>query len=121
MHVAADRLHKVEGGWSNTGLSLVADTKEASATFTYQAPNLDLTGVGIDTTGLDTTVAWLLPLPLDELRKAIDDINTKGTKDEKIFALNLDYVAKNLDPKEAERILTSRRSRAPRASAPPTS
>jgi len=85
----------------------VPDTKEASATFTYQAANLDLTGVGIDTTGLDTTVAWLLPLPLDELRKAIDDINTKGTKDEKIFALNLDYVAKNLHPKEAERILTS--------------
>ena len=107
VHVAADRLHKVEGGWSNQGLSLVPDTKEASATFTYQAANLDLTGVGIDTTGLDTTVAWLLPLPLDELRKAIDDINTKGTKDEKIFALNLDYVAKNLDPKEAERILTS--------------
>jgi hypothetical protein len=107
VHVAADRLHKVEGGWSNQGLSLVPDTKEASATFTYQAANLDVTGVGIDTTGLDTTVAWLLPLPLDELRKAIDDINTKGTKDEKIFALNLDYVAKNLDPKEAERILTS--------------
>ena len=107
VHVAADRLHKVEGGWSNTGLSLVGDAKEASATFTYQAPTVDLTGTGIDTTGLDTTVAWLLPLPLDELRKAFDDINAKGTKDEKIFALNLDYVAKNLDPKEAERILTS--------------
>src|SRR4029079_13773083 len=38
---------------------------------------------------------------------AIDDINTKGTKDEKIFALNLDYMAKNMDPKEEERILTS--------------
>ena len=107
VHVAADRLHKVEGGWSNTGLSLVGDAKEASATFTYQAPTLDLTGTGIDTTGLDTTVAWLLPLPLDELRKAFEDINAKGTKDEKIFALNLDYMAKNLDPKEAERILTA--------------
>jgi hypothetical protein len=107
VHVAADRLHKVEGGWSNTGLSLVGDAKEAAATFTYQAPTLDLTGTGIDTTGLDTTVAWLLPLPLDELRKAFDDINAKGTKDEKIFALNLDYMAKNLDPKEAERILTA--------------
>ncbi len=107
VHVSADRLHKVEGGWSNTGLSLVGDAKEASATFTYQAPTLDLTGTGIDTTGLDTTVAWLLPLPLDELRKAFDDINAKGTKDEKIFALNLDYMAKNLDPKEAERILTA--------------
>jgi hypothetical protein len=107
VHVAADRLHKVEGGWSNAGLSKVADAKDAAATFTYQAAGLDLTGNGIDTVGLDTTVAWLLPLPLDELRKAFEDINAKGTKDEKIFALNLDYMAKNLDPKDAERILTT--------------
>ena len=108
VHVAADRLHKVEGGWSTTGLSLVADAKDAAATFTYQAPDRrPHRAVGIDTAGLDTTVAWLLPLPLDELRKAFDDINAKGTKDEKIFALNLDYMAKNLDPKEAERILTT--------------
>jgi hypothetical protein len=107
VHVAADRLHKVDGGWSNTGLSKVADAKDAAATFTYQAAGLDLTGSGIDTAGLDTTVAWLLPLPLDELRKAFDDINATGTKDEKIFVLNLDYMAKNLDPKEAERILTT--------------
>lgn len=107
VHVAADRLHKVAGGWSNTGLSKVADAKDAAATFTYQSAGLDLTGSGIDTTSLDTTVAWLLPLPLDELRKAFDDINAKGTKDEKIFALNLDYMAKNLDSKDAVRILTT--------------
>jgi hypothetical protein len=107
VHVAADRLHKVDGGWSSSGLSKVADAKDAAATFTYQAAGLDLTGSGIDTTSLDTTVAWLLPLPLDELRKAFDDINAKGTKDEKIFALNLDYMAKNLDSKDAERILTT--------------
>ena len=106
MHVAADRLHKVEGGWSAQGLSLVGDAKDASATLNYQAPTLDLTGSGLDTSGLDTLVAWLLPLPLDELRRAFDDIATKGTKEEKIFALNLDYMAKNLDRKEAERILT---------------
>jgi hypothetical protein len=107
VHVAADRLHKVEGGWSTAGLSKVAEAREAAGTFTYQSPGLDLTGTGIDTAGLDTTVAWLLPLPLDELRRAFDDINVKGTKDEKIFALNLDYMAKNLDPKEAERILST--------------
>jgi hypothetical protein len=107
VHVAADRLHKVEGGWSSAGLSKVADAKDAAATFTYQTPTLDLTGSGIETAGLDTTVAWLLPLPLDELRKAFDDINSKGTKDEKIFALNLDYMAKNLEAREAERILTT--------------
>ncbi len=117
VHVAADRLHKVEGGWSAQGLSLVADAKDANATLNYQAPSLDLTGSGLDTTGLDTLVAWLLPLPLDELRRAFDDIAAKGTKEEKIFALNLDYMAKNLDRKEAERILTtpvsSRRGIAP--------
>jgi hypothetical protein len=107
VHVAADRLHKVEGGWSNTGLSLVGDAKEASATLTYQGTALDLSGAGFDATGLDTTVAWLLPLPLDELRKAFDDINAKGTKEEKILVLNLDYMAKNMDSKEAERILTT--------------
>jgi hypothetical protein len=107
VHVAADRLHKVEGGWSNAGLSLVGDPKDATATLTYQAPALDLTGQGIDTTGLDTLVAWLLPLPLDELRRAFDDIASKGTKEEKIFALNLDYMAKNLEAREAERILTT--------------
>ena len=103
VHVAADRLHKVEGGWSSQGLSLVPDTrKEASATFTYQAANLDRHGRRHRAPPASTR-RWpgSLPLPLDELRKAIDDINTKGTKDEKIFALSLDYVAKNLDPKEA--------------------
>ncbi len=107
VHVAADRLHKVAGGWSNAGLSLVGELKDAAGTFTYQAPSLDLGGAGIDTIGLDTTVAWLLPLPLDELRKAFDDIDAKGTKDEKIFALNLDYMAKNMEAREAERILTT--------------
>lgn len=106
VHLAADRLHKVEGGWSNAGLSLVGDAKDAAATLTLQAPPLDLSGQGIDTTGLDTLVAWLLPLPLDELRRAFEDIQAKGTKDEKIFALNLDYMAKNLEAREAERILT---------------
>jgi hypothetical protein len=107
VHLAVDKLHKVEGGWSNAGLSRVADAKEAAATLTYEAAKLDLTGQGLDTTGLDTLVAWLLPLPLDELRRAFDDIAVKGTKEEKIFALNLDYMAKNLDAKEAERLLTT--------------
>ena len=106
VHVAADKLHKVEGGWSAAGLSLTGDAKDAAASLTYQTPAIDLTGAGVDTTGLDTLAAWLLPLPLDELRRAFDDTAAKGTKEEKIFALNLDYMAKNLDPKEAERILT---------------
>src|SRR5262249_35965549 len=89
----------------------------AAATLTYQAPTLDLSGAGLDASSLDTLVAWLLPLPLDELRRAFDDIDAKGTKEEKIFALNLDYMAKNLERSEARKILTtpvnSRRPLAP--------
>jgi hypothetical protein len=108
VHVAADRFHKVQaGGWGTTGLSLVADAKEASATFTFQPPTLDLSGGGLDTSGLDAVSLKLLPLGIDELKKAIHEFNTTGGKEEKIYALNLDYMAKNFDPQDAERFLTS--------------
>src|SRR5260221_2826224 len=46
-YVAVDKIHKVEsGGWGTTGLSLVADARDAPATLTYQAPNIDLTRHG---------------------------------------------------------------------------
>ena len=54
VHVAVDRLHKLQaGGWGSRGLSMVGDVKEAAATLTYQASGVDLTGAGLDTTGLD--------------------------------------------------------------------
>jgi hypothetical protein len=106
VHVGVDRLHKVQaGGWGASGLSLVGDPREASATLTYQAPSLDLTGVGVDSSRMDPTTERLLPLSVDELKKALERLSDEGTKDEKIYALNLDYVAKNLDPEEAERTL----------------
>jgi hypothetical protein len=106
VHVGVDRLHKVQaGGWGASGLSLVGDPREASATLTYQAPSLDLTGVGVDSSMMDPTTEQLLPLSVDELKKALERLSDEGTKDEKIYALNLDYVAKNLDPEEAERTL----------------
>jgi hypothetical protein len=108
VHLAADRLHRLEsGGWGSTGLSLVADAKEASATLSYQVPSLDLTGAGLDVEGLDESTSKLLPLGLDELRRALESAADLGTKEEKIYALNLDYMAKNLDAKEAERILVA--------------
>src|SRR5207244_1529608 len=98
VHLAADRFHKVkDGGWGTTGLALVADAKEANATLTYQTSGLDLTGAGLDLSGLDSETLMLLPLSLEELKKAIHQINTAGTKDEKIYVLNLDYMAKNFD------------------------
>lgn len=105
-HLAADRFHKVQaGGWGTTGLSLVADAKEANASLSYQVSALDVSGAGLDTTGLDAETLLLLPLSVDELKKRIHEINTSGTKEEKIYVLNLDYMAKNFDAKEAERIL----------------
>jgi hypothetical protein len=108
VHLTADRLHKVEsGGWGTTGLALVGDAKDATATVTYQSAALDLSGVGLDTEGLDPISLKLLPEGIEELRRSLEAYTDAGSKEEKIYALNLDYMAKNFDPKEAERILTA--------------
>lgn len=108
VHLAADRFHKVQaGGWGTTGLALAADAKEATATLTYQSSGLDVSGIGLDTSELDKETLKLLPLSVEELKKAIHEINTSGSKEEKIYALNLDYMAKNFDPVDAERILST--------------
>jgi hypothetical protein len=108
VHVAADRVHKVgEGGWARAGLSLVGAARDAAATLTYQAPSIDLAGSGLDQAGLDELSRRLLPMDVDQMRRALDAYSDSGTKEEKIWALNLDYMAKNFDPAEAERILAS--------------
>ena len=107
VHVAADRLHRlVDGGWGTSGLSLVPDARGAAATLTYQTPPTDLSGAGLDTQGLDVLTLRLLPMRLEELRRALEQYSDEGSKEDKIYALNLDYMAKNFDGKEAERILT---------------
>jgi hypothetical protein len=108
VHVAADRLHKLEsGGWAPKGLSLARQPKDAAATFTYQVPAHDLTGAGVDTSGADALTLTLLPLGIEDLRRKLEHYSDEGTKEEKIYALNLDYVARNLDPRQAERVLKS--------------
>ena len=107
VHVAADRLHKLDSGWATTGLSLVADAKEAGATLTYGRSSVDLSGQGLPSEGLDAQTLRLLTLDLDGLRRALHEYADSGTKEEKIYALNLDYMAKSFDSSEAERILTS--------------
>ena len=99
-HVAADR-----GG--KRGLSLVGEAKDGGATFTYQSPALDLAGVGTDSLRAEPVAQALLPLGLDDLRRKLEALSAEGSKEEKIFALNLDYMAKNLEAAEAERILTT--------------
>jgi hypothetical protein len=107
VHVAADRLHRLaNGGWGTAGLSLLPDAKGAAATLTYQTPPTDLSGAGLDNQGLDALTLRLLPMRLEELRRTLEQYNDEGSKEDKIYALNLDYMAKNFDAKEAERILT---------------
>jgi hypothetical protein len=107
-YLATDRMHRLESsGWGTRGLSLVSDARLATASVAYHLAPLDVTGAGIDTAGLDPLTLELLPKGLEELRKALEGYADNGTKDEKVFALNLDYMAKNFDPALAERILTS--------------
>jgi len=107
VHVAADRLHRTrEGSLVAQGLSLVSDAREASATFTLRRPEIDLAGTGLDTSGLDANDAALLPLDLEGLRQTIETATDSGTREEKIRALNLDYMAKSMSAADAERILT---------------
>jgi len=106
VHVAADRIHRApDGTWSAQGLSLAADARTAAATFTLQGGGLDLTGAGLDASGLDPRDAALLPLGLDDVRRALEKATDAGTREDKIHALNLDYAARGLDSQEAERIL----------------
>ncbi len=106
VHLAVDKIHNVDsGGWGTTGLSLLPDARGAAATVTYQAPPLETSGMGLDTTALDEISKRLLPLSVEQLSDVLEEINTSGAKDEKIYALNLDYVARNFDSAQAEKIL----------------
>jgi len=107
VHVAVDRIHRApDGTWSAQGLSLAADARTAAATFTLQGGELELTGAGLDPTGLDPRDAAILPLGLEEVRRALETATDAGAREDKIHALNLDYAARGLQPQEAERILT---------------
>jgi hypothetical protein len=117
VHLASDRLHRTrEGSWTSQGLSLVPEAREAIATFTLKRVDVDLSGTGLDASGLDPRDAALLPLDLDEVRERIEGATDSGTREEKIHALNLDYMARSMSPEEAEKILT--RPAAERASQP---
>jgi hypothetical protein len=106
VHVAVDRLHRLEsGGWGSTGLSLLPDAKGAAATLTYQAPPLDVQGLGLDLSPLDALSKRLVALPIDELRRVLDELPLSGSKEDRIYALNLDYVARNFDAARAEALL----------------
>jgi len=107
-HVAADRLHRTrEGPWSAQGLSLVAEPRTAAATLTLLRPRADFGAHGLDASDLSPADAALLSLDLDELRSRVAALIDSGSREEKIHALNLDYMARSLGPEEVERILAS--------------
>jgi hypothetical protein len=106
LHVATDRIHRApDGTWSAQGLSLAEDPRSAAASFTLAVTEPDLSGAGLDVSGLDPRDAALLPLGIDALRRALEAATDSGTREDKIHALNLDYAARGLDPREAARLL----------------
>ncbi len=117
VHVATDRFHRApDGSWSAQGLCLVEDSLTAAASFTLQDRELELTGSGLDTAGLDPRDAALLPLDIAGVRRALEAATDSGSREDKIHALNLDYSARGLKSLEAERLLVStaaERSRIP--------
>jgi hypothetical protein len=107
-HLAPDKLRKLNaGGWAAKGLSLVADARSASASLVFQVGTLDLAGSGIDISDADPLTLKFLPLDLEELGRTLERSADEGTKEEKIFALNLDYMGKNFDSAQAERLLSA--------------
>jgi hypothetical protein len=106
VHVGVDRLHKLkDGGWGSRGLSLVGSAKDATATLLYQAPPLELTGVGLDSAAADPLTSELLPLGLEDLRRALHRYGSEGSKDEKIHVLNLEYISQNMTTEQVEKLL----------------
>jgi hypothetical protein len=110
VHVAVDRLRRLSSdvpAWSWKGLSLVESSKNAVATLTAQEESTALPPTGLSLDGLDATARSLISLPLSDLRERLDLLTREGSKDEQIYVLNLEYVARDMEEPRVERILTS--------------
>jgi hypothetical protein len=110
VQIAVDRLRRLSSdvpAWSWKGLSLVESSKNAVAMLTAQEDSVALPPAGFSLEGLDATSQALIVLPLPELRKRLEALAKDGNKDEQIYALNLEYVAKDMEEPRVERLLTS--------------
>jgi hypothetical protein len=108
LHVVTDRIHRSpDGTWSTQGLSLVEDPRTAAVTVALLSSEPELTGAGLDTGGLDPRDLALLRAELDDVRRSLEAAADSGSREDKIHALNLDYAARGLDPREAARVLAS--------------
>jgi hypothetical protein len=109
LQIAVDRLRRISDGpkWSWKGLSLVESSKSAVAMLTAKQSSTELPPTGFDIDGIDATARSLIELPLDELRDRLAYLSKDGTKDEQIYALNLEYVARDMEEALVERLVTA--------------
>jgi len=110
VQVAVDRLRRLSSdvpAWSWKGLSLVESSKGAVVMFTAQEDSVALPPRGFALEGLDATSSALIVLPLPALREKLETLAREGNKDEQIYALNLEYVSKDMEEPRVERLLTS--------------
>lgn len=110
LQVAVDRLRRVSSdgpAWSWKGLSLVESSKHAVAMLTAKEQSTELPPTGFHIDGIDEIARGLIDLPLDQLRERIDFLSKEGTKDEQIYALNLEYVSQDMEEALVERLVTS--------------
>ena len=110
LQIGVDRLRGVSSdvpAWSWKGLSLVEASIDAVVMMTVLEESTELPPDGLDLEGLDETARTLIELPLAELQERIRHLSKQGTKDEQIYGLNLEYVARDMEEAFVERLLTS--------------
>jgi hypothetical protein len=110
IQIAVDRLRRLSSdvpAWSWKGLSLVESSKNAVTMFTAQEDSVALPPTGFALDGIDATAQELIALPLPALREKLASFAREGNKDEQIYALNLEYVSKDMEEPRVERLITS--------------
>ena len=110
VYVAVDQLRRLPSeaaSWSWKGLSIVSGSKKARAVLTVHDSSTELPPDGVDASKMDPPASELIGLPLDGLRSRLDQLSKSASKEDQILALNLDYVARDLDPAAVEKILTT--------------
>ncbi len=110
VQIAVDRLRRLSSdvpAWSWKGLSLVESSKGAVAMFTAQEDSVALPSTGFALEGLDAISSSVIDLPLPALQEKLETLSREGGKDEQIYALNLEYVAKDMEEPRVERLIGS--------------
>jgi len=109
LQIAVDRLRRVPDGpkWSWKGLSLVESSRQAVAMLTAKEQSNGLPPIGFDIDRIDEIARSLIELSLDDLREGVEYLAKEGSKDEQIYALNLEYVARDMEEALVERLITA--------------